>query len=100
MVREVEELGAELQPARAAEDEILEQRDVPLRLARVVQDIAAGGAERARRRRGERRRIEPEVVVVPVRKLFVRAGIRIPDEVVRLPEAAIAHTRDVVGAQH
>ena len=53
MVREIENLRTELQPLGAAHREVLEERDVPLLLSWIVEEIAFGVAEGSRRRRGE-----------------------------------------------
>ena len=81
--------------------EVLEERDVPLLLAWVVDAGCGRVAERAGRRIGERCGVEPEVAVADGgRELLVRAGIHIAHQVHRLEEAAVADTRDVVAAQH
>src|SRR5207248_2564252 len=89
MVQEIEDLGPELQLPRSAQAEVLEDRDVPLLLAGVVDQVARRVAERARRRRREGGRVEPEIVVAPVGELLVRIRVRIADEVVRLAEPAV-----------
>ena len=89
MVREVEDLDAELHPVRSREREVLEERDVPLLIARVAQVVARGvpepvGAGRNLRERG---RVEDEVVVgthatrAPGRELPVRPRLRIANQV-------------------
>src|SRR6187431_3211938 len=50
VVRQVEDLGAELQRVAVADQEVLEERDVPLVLVRAVHAVALGVAERAGRR--------------------------------------------------
>src|SRR4029077_5623870 len=91
-IHKVEELRAELQPLRPVDAEVLEERDVPLLLGGVVPRVPRRVAERAGRRRGERRRIEPEVLIVARSsgEIPVGAGQRIADEVVRLTEIAVA----------
>src|SRR5262249_56298327 len=93
----------ELNPLRVAYTEILEQGDVPLLLAGIPQDVASGIAERAGGRRGERRRVEHEVLIGArsIGELSVdHPGRGIADEVVRLAEVAVAHARDVVRPAH
>src|SRR5262249_3206533 len=58
MVREVEELGPELQPTLAAHRDALEESDVPVGEPGAAQDVASGVAERARGRRRERGGVE------------------------------------------
>ena len=75
--------------------EVLEQRDVPLVLARPVDAVARRVAERPIRRRNERRRIEPEVLVGrPVRELAVGVRRGIADLVVGLREG-VADAGDI-----
>src|SRR3989442_14160787 len=102
MVREIEDLRAELHVARAGEADVLKPRDVPLLLAWVVQQIAWGIAERPRLRRRECGRVEPEIVVQPCafRVLRLRVRVRITDQVVGLTERAVADARDVIGPEH
>src|SRR2546428_907909 len=102
MVREIEELRAELHVARAGEADVLEHRDVPLLLAWVVQQIAWGIAERPRLRRRECGRVGPVIVVQPCafRVLRLRVRVRITDQVVGLTERALADARDVIGPEH
>src|SRR5688500_6707390 len=100
VVREVENLRPELQLLRTAQREVLEQRDVPLLLPRIVEQIARGGAERSRGRRRKCGRVEPEIRVGSAGEVPARVGLRVADQVVGLAERAITHARDVVGAQH
>src|SRR5687767_14282370 len=100
MVREVEELRPELQLAHATQREVLEERDVPLLLSRVVELVARRVAERAGCRCRVGRRIEPEVLIAAGRELLIRVRLRIADFVVRLAEAAVAYSGDVVRAEH
>src|SRR5688500_18643503 len=100
VVREVENLRPELQPLRPAQREVLEQRDVPLLLPRIVEQIAWGVAERARGRRRKRGGVEPEIRVASAGEAPARVGLRVAGQVVGLTKCAITHARDVVGAQH
>src|SRR5882762_946676 len=97
-IDKVEDLRAELQPLRAVELEVLEERDVPLLLGGVVPCVPRRVAEGAGRRCRERSRVEPEVLIVARsgREAPVRAGERIADEIVRLTEIAVADAGDVV----
>src|SRR6266508_3137065 len=99
MVREVEELRAELQLSNAAQGKGLEERHVPLLLSRVIQEIARRVPERTRRWRLEGRWVEPEIVVRSVRELGI-LHLGVTNEIVRLTEGAVSDTRDVVGPQH
>src|SRR4051812_20352495 len=96
VVDEVEHLGAELHLARAAQAEVLEEGDVPLLLARVVDQVARRVAERACRRAGEGGGVEPEILVVAIagRERLVGTLRHIADEVHRLAVAALADAGD------
>src|SRR4029453_8316387 len=63
MVGEVEELASHLDPVRPGQPEVLEDRDVPLLLARVVEQVAGCVAERTGRGWCEGSGVEPEVLV-------------------------------------
>src|SRR5690606_35829691 len=58
VVREVEDLGPELRPARAAEIEVLEEREIPLHLAGVVVLVARRVPPGAVGRSDEHARVE------------------------------------------
>ena len=62
-VDEIENLRPELQALRTAEPEVLEERDVPLLLARIVEPVPRRVAERPLRGRGEGRRVEEEILI-------------------------------------
>src|SRR5206468_7417599 len=61
VVDEVEDLGPELDFVAATDTEVLEERDIPILFARVVCQVARAVAEGPRRRRLERRWIDPVV---------------------------------------
>src|SRR6266536_3766570 len=79
MVQHVEEFRPELYSEPFVDWEIFSHSKVPGEQARAGEDVAAGVAEAAKRRRHEARRIEPLVDALPVRGQItvadpVRAG--------------------------
>src|SRR4029453_1664035 len=86
VVEEVEDLGAELHRLRPVHADILEERDIPLILARVIKLVSGPGAEGASGRPLERRRVDPEVLVLAVGELLVGTRLRVANEIPRVAE--------------
>src|SRR5258708_8768520 len=98
MVREVEKLRAQLQPVLAADGNVLEEGDVPIREPGAAQDVAAGVAEGAWSRGRECCGIEPEVLVRVDAPGELRVGhLGVADEVPGL-RCGLAYPRVIVAA--